>query len=81
MFRADPQYRVVAFTAAQIPNIAGRSYPPELAGALYPVGIPIVPDKRLDKVIQACASSKRFMSSGMLLVGGDGPERGPPRAR
>ena len=51
VFRADPQYRVVAFTAAQIPNIAGRSYPPELAGALYPVGIPIVPEDGLEALI------------------------------
>lgn len=51
VFRADPQYRIVAFTAAQIPNIAGRSYPPELAGALYPGGIPIVPEERLDALI------------------------------
>ncbi len=33
-FRDDPQYRVMAFTAAQVPNIAGRRYPPELAGTL-----------------------------------------------
>ena len=41
VFRDDPGYDVVAFTAAQIPNIEGRSYPPELAGTLYPHGIPI----------------------------------------
>lgn len=41
-FRDDPNVEVVAFTAAQIPNIAGRRYPPELAGPRYPDGIPIV---------------------------------------
>jgi predicted GTPase len=40
-FRDDERYRVVAFTAAQIPDIEGRRYPPELAGDLYPEGIPI----------------------------------------
>ncbi len=34
-FRDNPQYEVVAFTAAQIPNIEGRTYPPELSGELY----------------------------------------------
>jgi predicted GTPase len=42
VFRNDPRYEVVAFTAAQIPNIGGRLYPPELSGALYPSGIPIL---------------------------------------
>lgn len=54
-FRADPAYRVVAFTAAQIPNIAGRTYPPELAGEFYPGGIPIVPEENLETVIAAQA--------------------------
>ncbi|HPL28635.1 MAG TPA: GTPase, partial [Anaerolineae bacterium] len=35
-FRDNPAYQVVAFTATQIPNIAGRVYPAELAGSLYP---------------------------------------------
>lgn len=50
-FRANPRYKVVAFTAAQIPNIAGRIYPHELAGSLYPSGIPIVPEGDLESVI------------------------------
>jgi predicted GTPase len=50
-FRANQDYRVVAFTAAQIPNIAGRIYPPELAGEDYPNGIPIVPEESLGAVI------------------------------
>lgn len=41
VYRHDPSVEVVAFTAAQIPGIAGRRYPPELAGPLYPEGIPI----------------------------------------
>ena len=43
-YRGDPTVEVVAFTATQIPGIAGRRYPPELAGGLYPRGIPIVPN-------------------------------------
>ena len=48
VYRADPGSEVAAFTAAQIPGIAGRSYPPELAGPLYPAGIPIVDESGLD---------------------------------
>lgn len=51
-FRDDPAYEVVAFTAAQIPNIAGRVYPPELAGARYPDGIPIEPEENLAHLIR-----------------------------
>ncbi len=43
---------MVAFTAAQIPNIAGRRYPPELAGELYPNGIPIYPEEELPQLIK-----------------------------
>jgi len=50
-FRDDPARRVVAFTAAQIPNIDHRSYPPRLAGEFYPDGIPIVPEDELERVI------------------------------
>jgi predicted GTPase len=49
-FRDDPRYHVVAFTAAQLPGIAGRRYPPELAGMRYPEGIPIVPESELEDV-------------------------------
>ena len=55
VFRKNSDCRVVAFTAAQIPNIAGRTYPPELAGDLYPKGIPIVPEEGLEAVIAAHA--------------------------
>src|SRR5512136_266313 len=51
-FRNNEAYEVVAFTAAQIPDIAGRSYPPELAGKLYPKGIPIYDEKDLPKLIK-----------------------------
>ncbi|MGQ9582678.1 MAG: cyclic 2,3-diphosphoglycerate synthase [Thermoplasmatota archaeon] len=52
VFRSDPGHQVVAFTAAQIPDIAGRSYPPVLAGPLYPEGIPILPEEELPKLIR-----------------------------
>jgi predicted GTPase len=48
VYRDDPRFEVVAFTAAQIPDIAGRRYPPALAGRLYPNGIPIVAEDRLE---------------------------------
>ncbi|MFA5137846.1 MAG: cyclic 2,3-diphosphoglycerate synthase [Elusimicrobiota bacterium] len=51
-FRNDPSYRVVAFTAIQIPNIAGRKYPKELAGKLYPDGIPIYEEAELESLIR-----------------------------
>ncbi len=49
-YRDDPSVEVVAFTAAQIPGIDARSYPPELAGPAYPDGIPILPESRLEEV-------------------------------
>jgi len=51
-FRDNPDYRVVAFTAAQIPDIADRKYPHELAGKLYPEGIPIYAENDLEKLIK-----------------------------
>ena len=51
-FRADPRFEVMAFTAAQIPGIAGRRYPGELAGAQYPNGIPIYPEQDLEKLLR-----------------------------
>lgn len=51
VFRDDPAVRVLAFTAAQIPGIDHRIYPPELSGPLYPAGIPIVPEADLDRLI------------------------------
>ncbi len=52
LFRQDPNYQVVAFTATQIPDIAGRSYPPELAGPQYPKGIPIVEEREMESLIR-----------------------------
>ncbi len=51
-FRDNPDYEVVAFTATQIPAIAGRVYPPELAGARYPNGIPIYAEEELVDLIR-----------------------------
>jgi predicted GTPase len=51
-FRDKIDYQVVAFTAAQIPDIAGRKYPPELAGPRYPQGIPIEPESELVELIK-----------------------------
>jgi predicted GTPase len=48
--RHDPSRQVVAFTAAQIPGIAGRRYPPSLAGPLYPQGIPVEPEEELERL-------------------------------
>jgi predicted GTPase len=50
-FRGNSSYQVVAFTATQIPYIEDRIYPPELAGADYPEGIPIHPERDLGKLI------------------------------
>ncbi len=50
-FRDNSLYEVVGFTASQIPNIDGRVYPPELAGALYPRGVPIYAEKDLNMLI------------------------------
>jgi predicted GTPase len=52
-FRNNKDYRVVAFTATQIPDIEGRRYPAELAGKLYPKGIPIEAEEDLDRLIAA----------------------------
>ncbi|MEM3059570.1 MAG: cyclic 2,3-diphosphoglycerate synthase [Methanomassiliicoccales archaeon] len=54
-FRDNPAYDVVAFTAAQIPNIDERVYPGEVTGNLYPNGIPIYPEDLLPKLIKEFA--------------------------
>jgi len=51
-YRDDSWSQVVAFTATQIPDIAGRKYPAELAGPRYPEGIPIVPEEELEELIK-----------------------------
>jgi predicted GTPase len=53
VYRSEPRYRVVAFTAQQIPHIADRIYPAELAGPMYPDGIPIHPESELEALIRS----------------------------
>lgn len=50
-FRGNDDYQVVAFTATQIPDIDGRRYPAELAGAAYPEGIPIFAESEMESLI------------------------------
>ncbi len=52
VYRDNDQYEVVAFTATQIPNIDGRKYPAELAGKLYPKGIPIFAESQLPQLVK-----------------------------
>jgi predicted GTPase len=67
-YRNNPNYQVVAFTATQIPNIDGRKYPAELAGALYPEGIPIYPESDLLPLI------KQLMVELVVFAYSDVPE-------
>jgi predicted GTPase len=55
MYRDNSDYVVVGFTATQIPDIVDRRYPPELAGGLYPDGIPIFPEDELESLIDRLA--------------------------
>jgi predicted GTPase len=66
-FRPNPAYEVMAFTATQIPNIEGRLYPPELAGPLYPNGIPIHPETELLDLI------KSFQADQVIFAYSDVP--------
>ena len=52
LFRDNPDYEVVAFTATQIPDIEGRTYPTELAGDLYPEGVPIHAEEDLESIVR-----------------------------
>src|SRR6266576_4842810 len=52
VYRDRPECEVVAFTATQIPNIDGRRYPPQLAGSLYPEGIPILPELAREELVR-----------------------------
>lgn len=52
VYRDNQDYEVVAFTATQIPDIEGRTYPPKLAGSLYPNGIPIFAEDELPELIK-----------------------------
>jgi predicted GTPase len=83
-FRDNPAYEVVAFTATQIPDIAGRTYPVQLAGKLYPAGIPIyaesdlislIREKNVDQVIFAYSDVPHeyvmHKASAILAAGAD----------
>lgn len=68
-FRDNERYRVVCFTATQIPDIEGRTYPPRLAGRLYPDGIPIYPEEQLPELIQ------RFNAHQVVFAYSDVPHQ------
>ncbi len=92
VYRDDPAYEVVAFTAAQIDGIAGRRYPHELAGSLYPQGIPIIKERsleafrgrhRFDQVVFAYSdvthAQVMHLASRALALGADFALLGPAR--
>jgi predicted GTPase len=92
LYRDDPTIEVVAFTAAQIPNIGGRRYPAALAGRLYPDGIPIVDEgelaalcllKRVDRVLFAYSDvthdTVMHLASRAMATGADFALAGPRR--
>jgi predicted GTPase len=62
VFRDDPDSRIVAFTAQQIPHIAERQFPAELAGPRYPNGIPIFPETRLEELIRELGADTCVLS-------------------
>ena len=62
VYRDDPDTEVVGFTAEQIPGIDERTYPAELAGELYPEGIPIYPEVRLEALIDELAVERCIMA-------------------
>ncbi len=62
LFRDNPEYEVVAFTAAQIPDIEGRTYPPVLAGELYPQGVPIRAEEELEAIVRQHAVDEVWFS-------------------
>ncbi|OGN92459.1 MAG: GTPase [Chloroflexi bacterium RBG_13_50_21] len=83
-FRDNPDYKVVAFTATQIPDIEGRTYPADLAGKLYPKGIPIfaetdllklIHEKKVDQVVFAYSDIPHEVvmhkASSVLAAGAD----------
>ena len=67
-FRNDPGYEVVAFTAAQIPDIEGRCYPAKLAGELYPHGIPIDAEEELTRLIAEHGVEQVILAYSDLIV-------------
>ncbi|OGD12387.1 MAG: GTPase [Candidatus Aminicenantes bacterium RBG_13_62_12] len=62
VFRDNEAYQVTAFTAAQIPDIAGRKYPATLAGRLYPRGIPIQAEEELPALIRKNGVAEVFFA-------------------
>lgn len=68
-FRRNEDFKVVAFTATQIPKIAGRKYPAELSGPLYPEGIPIFPEEDLQELIE------KFNINQVILAYSDLPHQ------
>ncbi|MEM3688280.1 MAG: GTPase, partial [Thermofilum sp.] len=68
LFRDNPKFEVVAFTATQIPFIDNRRYPPELAGSLYPEGIPIYPESMLEELIKKYNVEKAMLSYSDLTA-------------
>ena len=92
VYRDDPACEVVAFTAAQIPGIAGRRYPAALAGPRYPDGIAIVPEAELDALVRSRAvdevvlaysdlahAEAMHLASRVLAAGADFVLLGPRR--
>ena len=92
VYRDDPASEVVAFTAAQIPGVGGRLYPPALAGPLYPHGIPILEEEKLEALCRAQAVDEvvfaysdvphayvMHVASRALAVGADFILLGPER--
>ena len=61
VYRDDRRYKVVAFTATQIPYINDRRYPAVLAGALYPDGIPIHDESELEELCRALYETARYL--------------------
>ena len=61
-FRDNDEYEVVAFTATQIPDIDGRKYPAELAGSLYPGGVPIEDEGRVEELIAETGADMCIMA-------------------
>ena len=62
LFRDNPGYEVVAFTATQIPDIEGRTYPSALAGELYLEGVPIHPEEDLESIVREQAVDEVWFS-------------------